>query len=238
MELIFSDKFKSAMVKTVQGYHMVNDMPIKEATWESVLHCALSGVGCEHEWKNGGHQSGWDIKVGTIGISCKSCKKEKDNLKISSYRMTTCSTIQEFITEIDETRANFEYYSVLARTETTDDITYSAYMIPSNVIKAKNHEWQEHRKKDKVTRWTSNIVDGVKMSISTSMSNQLWIDVREACIKEYCVLYNVKVSKRKHMDYITLFDKLSCVPDPSLDSPTPLPEDSGTSPNRDSQTLT
>ena len=109
--------FEEYVRKTVLGYHLINDAPIKEAVWETILCCALDKSKCTYEYKPGSHCSGQDIIVKTdadaFGISCKSCKETRTSLVLSSYRLTTCKTIDDFVKQIDVVRANFKYYAII-----------------------------------------------------------------------------------------------------------------------------
>jgi hypothetical protein len=208
------DIFKSSLINTIKGYHIVNSIPIKEAVWESILVSALSSASIPYSWKCGGHQSGTDIIVkDKINISCKTCKESSgnDTLLISSYRMSACKTIADFVNEIDYTRANFEFYFVLSRTETPKDYTYSCFCIPSKLVKAGEKEWKtkKGKKNDNVASWETDVVDGVKMKIIKSMSNQLWIHFDKNILKDYIVIDSLKVSSNKDLDYATLFEKMS-----------------------------
>jgi hypothetical protein len=194
--------FKQVLEKTIKGYHVVNECPIKEATWEAILCQVLTKLGNIYSYKNGSHQSGSDISFeGKYGLSCKSCKETKDKLVLSSYRMTCCKTIEEFIEEIDVKRANFEYYGILSRIEDTKKnmITYNCYIIPSNKIKASNNDWTTKNRKNttEITEWKTDEKDGVSFSIKKAMSNQLWITVDKKVFQEHCVCSNIQVNNKK-----------------------------------------
>lgn len=149
-----------------------------------------------------------------VGLSCKSCKETRTHLNVSSYRMTTCNTTQDFIQCIDTERANFAYYSVIARLETDKTITYSVYFIPATLVKASDLQWTEkYSKKHVVTGWITAELNGVQMSVTKSMSNQLWIKLQKEKFKGYRLIDNLVVKKEKQIDYASLFDKLSLADD-------------------------
>jgi hypothetical protein len=206
--------FVKNLVKTVRGYHLVNGAPIKEAVWEGILASSLSVSGIEYDWNNGGHQSGRDISVvdgvRRVGVSCKSCKDKPSGkqLTLSSYRMTKCRDAEEFVKCIDFERANFDFYGILSRCETEDLVRYAVHFVPSELVKASKLEWIEKTDKEgkSIVGWESQEVDGVKMSVVRSMSNQLWIKLRKEAFKEYCVLDGLEVRKDVSMNYAMLYD--------------------------------
>jgi hypothetical protein len=208
--------FLKNLVKTVRGYHLVNQAPIKEAVWEGILASSLSVSCIEHTWNNGGHQSGKDISVidgvRRVGVSCKSCKDKPagKQLTLSSYRMTKCRDAEEFIQCIDFERANFDFYGVLSRYETEDLLKYAVHFIPSELVKASKLEWTEKFDKEgkSIVGWESQEADGVQMNIVRSMSNQLWIKLRKEAFKEHCVFDGLEVKKGKTLDYVMLYDML------------------------------
>ena len=222
MEEILTDttEFQKVLEKTIKGYHVVNECPIKEATWEAILCQVLTKLGKKYTYKSGSHQPGKDIAFeGKNGLSCKSCKETKDKLVLSSYRMTGCKTVEECIEEIDIKRANFEYYVVLSRIENSKQnmITYNCYVIPSSKIKASNNNWTTKTDKNtsELSGWESDEKDGVSFSIRKSMSNQLWINVDKKAFHEHCVCSNIQVNNKNEIDYCSLFEMLSVKEEPS-----------------------
>lgn len=212
--LLKNHVFLKNLTKTVRGYHLVNNAPIKEAVWEGILSSSLSVTGIDHTWNRGGHQSGRDISVvdgaRRIGVSCKSCKDRKGakQLCLSSYRMTKCRGVDEFIRCIDIERANFDFYGVLSRSENEEMVNYAVHFIPAELVKASKLEWTEKLDRDgeRIVGWESNERDGVQMSVVQSMSNQLWIKLRKDMFAEHCVLNELEVKKGHLMDYVMLYD--------------------------------
>jgi hypothetical protein len=206
-----SMQFQTALTKTIHGFHLINDMPIKESVWEKVLSTALSHANIEHTWKVGGHQSGKDITISKHAISCKSCRETENHFKVSSYRMTKCNTIDAFIDEIDFKRANFDYYAIISRIETDSQYIYTVYAIPADLVKAKNMDWRENnnKKTNIVSSWETDFKNGIKMGIYKSMSNQLWITLCKEEFKQYIILDNVIVSRKNIINFATLYEKLN-----------------------------
>lgn len=207
--------FLKHMIKTIRGYHLVNSSPIKEAVWENVLASSLASSGIEHVWYNGGHQSGKDITiidgVKRVGVSCKSCKDNKKHLHLSSYRMTKYHNVEDFVSCIDVERSNFEYYGILSRKENDANINYAVYFIPSKMIKASNLKWSERLNKEgtKVVSWVTDEVNGVQMSVTKSMSNQLWIKLNKEIFQDHCVVDALTIDKACLTNYALLYDMLS-----------------------------
>jgi hypothetical protein len=191
----FADYFN----KSIRAYHYVLDDPIKEARWESINAEILKASGCTvTAQSNGSHKSGADLVSENGTYSNKTACYDgasKKSFKVSSYRLTSvCSNrdpgnINEIITEIND-RKNFSYYSILVREETEENIQYDWYIIPADVavLNPGCYEWcHVNDKKGKVTGWKSNDIQGCSMSISFSMSSQLWITVRTEAVKQYLV---------------------------------------------------
>ena len=183
--------YATAFSPTVQGFHLVNESPIKESIWENLNAEIFSAAGCAVTSKSdGGHKSGADIVCAIGGISNKSSSYEKDctQFKISSYRLTSvCSESNpadpaSIIAEINR-RKNYDYYSIIVRSETPASYIYDWYLIPSScpALNPETYTWvpttgAKGKKKDCTIGWKTNVVDGSWMSISFSMSSQLWMN--------------------------------------------------------------
>jgi hypothetical protein len=210
---------KKYITKTILGYHLINDTPIKEAVWETILCCALNKANYNYDYKQGSHCSGRDIVVKLndvdIGISCKSCKETRTSLVLSSYRLTTCKKVEDFVNEIDIKRANFDYYSIISRYDGDETTIYSIYLIPAEIIKSVDKEWIVKYKKNTkgndnvISQWETIQKNGLQLSVKASMSNQLWITLNKQNFKKYCLCDNIVVKNKKVIDYCVLFDKLS-----------------------------
>jgi hypothetical protein len=219
---IKSHSFEKTFQKTVRGYHLLNKAPIKEIVWENLFARISQIEGAETEHKAGNHLPGSDVKIQDIdtdnmtSFSCKSCKIERNYMKVSSYRMTKCNTIDDFIDEIDVKRANYNFYSLLARKENKKNneivsIDYYLYIIPAKLIKASTLQWriQTNKHTQKITSWVTERKNGVSMSIQKSMSNQLWIELSLDFFAPYLVhSQSVQVDSQK-MDYHSLFEAFS-----------------------------
>lgn len=208
-------------MKCIKGYHLVNDDPIKEAPWENINTIVLNASGCPVLSKsNGSHQSGGDISCSLGLFSNKSTQYEKGNqmFKISSYRLTTvCSDkdpgeISAIVGEINK-RKNFNYYSIIVRDQVNDKIRYDWYLIPSDysVFDPATYEWVPKigkigKNKGEIVGWETNTVAGSSMSISFSMSSQLWLDIAVTDQMKSFIVGSCEVTIGKKYNYIELYE--------------------------------
>ena len=215
----FEQYFKLA----VEGYHLINDEPIKEAPWEDINAQVLSAAGCRINSKSSGsHKSGADIACSIGNLSNKSTQYEPNNksFKISSYRLTSvCSdkepgTIESIIDEINS-RKNFTHYSIIVRRDSDKEITYDWYNIPADypALDPSTYSWSQKvgkigRNKGSVTGWETDVIDGSSMSITFSMSSQLWINVAVTEELKKNIVASVTVSKGRNLNYIQLREML------------------------------
>ena len=213
--------FKLYFTRCIRGYHLINLDPIKEAVWESINSQVLThSGGTVYEKSSGSHSPGSDISSSIGNFSNKSVKYESPehcHFNISSYRLTTvCSAdnpgdITEIIKEINN-RKNFQYYSIIARYESPDKIYYDWVVLPAEhpALDPASYTWEpmigkRGKKKDIQVGWNTNVVNGSSMSISFSMSSQLWISVAVTDeMKEQYVLATTEVKKKIMMDYVAL----------------------------------
>ena len=213
--------FKVYFARCIRGYHLINLDPIKEAVWESINSQVLThSGGTVYEKSSGSHSPGSDISSSIGNFSNKSVKYEsskRDHFNISSYRLTTvCSAdnpgnITEIIAEINK-RKNFQYYSIIARDESPDKIYYDWFVLPAEhpALDPSSYTWEpmigkRGKKKDIQVGWNTNVVNGSSMSISFSMSSQLWISVSITDeMKEQYILATTQVKKQIMMDYVAL----------------------------------
>jgi len=216
----FSNYFK----KCVRGYHLINMDPIKESVWESINSLVLThSGGIVYEKSSGSHSPGSDISSSVGNFSNKSVKYESsshDCFNISSYRLTTvCSAaspgnIEEIVAEINS-RKNFQYYSIIAREETGDKIHYDWIVLPADhpAVNPSLYTWspmmgKRGKNKDAQVGWRTNVINGSSMSISFSMSSQLWMSVNVTEeMKATYIVASSQVEKKTMMDYVSLSDQ-------------------------------
>jgi hypothetical protein len=217
--MALSDNF----TKCVTGYHYINDDPIKETPWENINSDVLSesGFGVNSQ-SNGSHKPGADLSCSLGAFSNKSTQYEPDNksFKISSYRLTgVCSdktpgSITEIIAEI-ERRKNFDFYSIIARHEKATEITYDWWLIPSDYpqFNPSAYTWtpkvgKQGKNKGSITGWETNSLDGSRMSITFSMSSQLWMDIVITDEMKQFVIASRTANKGRKLNYIQLYNRL------------------------------
>ena len=207
--------------KCVKGYHLINDDPIKEARWEDINAIILNASGCAvNSQSDGSHRSGADLNCSLGSFSNKSTQLKKGDkaFTLSSYRLTTvCSVkdagnIESIITEINK-RKNFDYYSIIARIDTKDKIQYDWFLIPSDYpsLNPASYNWypqigKNGKNKDAVIGWKTNTLDGSYMSITFSMSSQLWIHINITEDMKKHIVGSCIVNRKRMYNYIELYD--------------------------------
>ena len=89
---------------------------------------------------------------------------------------------------------------------------YEWFLIPSDfpALDPAAYNWQPQlgtkgKKKGQQNGWETNEVNGSKMSITFSMSSQLWIKVNANAVKEF-LISSCLVDIGRKMTYIDLFD--------------------------------
>lgn len=212
--------------KCVKGYHLINTSPINETTWEDINSLVFNESNITvHSQSNGSHSSGMDINSSIGKLSNKSAKYEdinKSNIKVSSYRLTTVCSVEnngtqsEIIDEINK-RKNFDYYSLLVRLEKADSIEYDWYLIPADYIlfNPASYTWtptlgKRGKKKSNIIGWNTNKINDSYMTISYSMSSQLWIHIQLnndiiVNVKKY-IVGNCICSNKNVYNYMKLYD--------------------------------
>ncbi len=208
--------------KCVKGYHLINDDPIKETPWEDINAIVLDASDCAvHSQSNGSHKSGGDLSCALGGFSNKSTQYETGNnsFKISSYRLTTvCSDktpgkIEDILAEINQ-RKNFTFYSILAREVTEKQILYEWYLIPSDFpeLSPASYKWRPKlgktgKNKGDIVGWETDVLNGSSMSITFSMSSQLWVDIKITEEMKQFIVGSCNVNRGRKYNYIQLYDK-------------------------------
>lgn len=212
--------------KCVKGYHLINSSAINETMWEDINALVFMSSGIEvYSKSDGSHSPGMDINCSLGRISNKSAKysNNKKSIDISSYRLTTvcsekkCGNPIEIIEEINK-RKNFEYYSFIVRDEknNSENINYDWLLIPSNylVLNPCSYTWESTigkrgKNKDTQVGWHTNEIDGCKMSITFSMSSQLWIHIEMTEEIKKFIIASVEVSNKPIYNYIDILEKLT-----------------------------
>lgn len=210
--------------KCVKGYHIINEDPIKETPWEDINAIILNASGYMVDSQSkGSHKSGSDLSCSIGNFSNKSTQYDNHHksFKISSYRLTTvCSDkmtgdINNILREINS-RKNFNYYSIIVRDDDiiNNQLLYDWYLIPCDfpILNPMCYKWNPKlgkigKNKGAITGWESDIVNGSSMSISFSMSSQLWINVNITDDLKKFIIGSCKVNKCRKYNYIQLYEK-------------------------------
>jgi len=216
----FTDNF----IKCVTGYHFINSEPINETIWESINSQVLELSGCQvQKTSSGSHSSGRDIICALGGLSNKSAKYSKkcSEFSISSYRLTTvcsdkeCGTVDSIIKEINS-RKNYEYYSFIVRDELEKEIMYDWYLIPSDhpILSPECYTWepmfgQRGKKIGEQIGWKTNELNGSKMTITFSMSSQLWLTINVTEELKNFIVASCTVSKKTKLNYLEIYEMFS-----------------------------
>lgn len=214
--------------KCVSGYHLINTSPINETVWEDLNALIFAKIGIDiYSKSDGSHSSGMDIHSSLGRISNKSAKysNNKKSIDISSYRLTTvcsekkCGIPEEIIEEINK-RKNFDYYSFIVRDESDDNqsISYDWLLIPSNylILDPSSYIWEptigkRGKNKDTQIGWNTNKITGCKMSITFSMSSQLWIHIEMTEEIKKFIIASAIIENKPKINYIELQDKLNII---------------------------
>ncbi len=96
-----SKRLQENFTRTLKGYHMVNNAPIKESVWEEVNCNIVKSLFSISDEAKGNHTSGKDNRFDNINISNKSSKVEGTNISISSYRLTTVCNDKDIGTSVN-----------------------------------------------------------------------------------------------------------------------------------------
>lgn len=221
---INKELFAENFMKCVKGYHFINTEPINETVWEAINGQVLELSGCSvKNSSRGSHLPGKDITCGFGGLSNKSAKysKKGSEFAISSYRLTTvcsdkdCGEVETIVQEI-KSRKNYDYYSFIVRDESDESVYYDWYLIPGDypVLSPESYTWepmygQRGKKTGEQVGWKTNEINGSKMSITFSMSSQLWISVAVTDELKTFIVESCSVSRKTKLNYLQVYDMFS-----------------------------
>jgi len=206
--------------KCVKGYHLINVDPIKESPWEDINVIVMKASGCVVKSQaSGSHKSGADISCSLGDFSNKSSQYAAGSFDISSYRLSSvCSDkspgkIEDIIAEINR-RKNFNYYSIIVREEQDGQFQYEWYLIPSDLpeLNPESYTWRPSvgktgKHKNEVTGWETDERNGSSMSITFSMSSQLWIHLHVTEEMKQYIVGSCRVEIGRKYNYIELFER-------------------------------
>jgi hypothetical protein len=155
---------------------------------ELIAHKVEEKCGRSSLLESGSHKPGRDQEVYGESVSSKSSKLEDNNFKISSYRLTTCENIEDFIYEIKKRDESFTKYLVCLTEVLENKHIVRWGFIDKSKTDISNVDWNYvYGKSGRKSKLQSS--DG-KFNIHFSMSNQLWInltidDFDTICTYEY-----------------------------------------------------
>jgi hypothetical protein len=181
------NEFNEKLKKHIEFRLDQSKIKITDLVLEELISFAMEDSKHDHLYESGSHKKGGDISTDDESYSIKSSKIKNDILNISSFRLTRYGNdLDAMIYFIDNDGKNFDKYFVLARNETTEQIKYSFYTIPSNIFSATEMKWIDTKNKNnKITGWNTIENDDVKLKIVKSMSNQLWIEINTEFVKDH-----------------------------------------------------
>ena len=211
---------KKIFCEEISGWHYLTEQPINEKNWEIVNSNIYKKLGTkEMTTADGSHKPGMDIACDYGTFSNKTCKLQSKKYSISSYRLTTVCSDKNIgnrfnICQEISSRLNFEKYSILGRNESGDYITYKWFLVPSkdDIFNPFTYEWsfkigQKGKKKGDVVGWETNKQKGCKMTITFSMSSQLWLDIDEKYLEPFlCAEIKINVKKRPDISYSDIYN--------------------------------
>jgi hypothetical protein len=117
-------------------------------------------------------------------VSSKSSKLNGSKFKISSYRLTTCETIEEFKNEITKRDESFTRYLVCLTQELKNKHIVKWGFISKDKADTSTIEWEFTYNKE--GKKTGLISKDRRFKISRKMSNQLWINFNLTDLDVFC----------------------------------------------------
>lgn len=192
--------------KSVIGYHMVHNAPIKESVWEEVNCKFAKKLFSISDEAKGNHASGKDNRFDNTNVSNKSTKATGKYISISSYRLTTVCKEKDIIEEIRKRDNSFDCYSLLVRTQENSFIKYMWYIIPKDyypfrIDKLNPKIGKQGKKKGEIVGWECKYA-----SITFSLSFQLWYKFRIDEIKKYMVCHTEVDNSKPKINYSQIYD--------------------------------
>ena len=107
-------EFSTILIEETDTFYKWSEgrVRIKGEVLELIAHKVEEKCGRSSLLEYGSHKPGRDQEVYGESVSSKSSKLEDNNFKISSYRLTTCETTEDFIYEIKKRDESFTKYLV------------------------------------------------------------------------------------------------------------------------------
>lgn len=195
-------KVGKAFREEIQGYHLMNEEPLKEARWEEINRNIVAKYVSVTGGAYGSHKSGIDNTFSGQGISNKTTKLQGKTLQLSSYSLGKVSCeispgdIKNVINEIQDRDKSFKYYSILIRDEHELKIEYMWYLIPRDyyLFDVAKFNWSPMMGRTKRTKGRQLGWHSLRARIIFSMGSQLWFHFEKNEIQKY-LLHNVVVKR-------------------------------------------
>ncbi|GIW68164.1 MAG: hypothetical protein KatS3mg099_112 [Candidatus Parcubacteria bacterium] len=158
-------------------------VPIKSDSWEEIIWATFAFLEGEHKvhWDPQSHEQSVDIVVElekrVIKISAKSgVIKRGAFLTISSYRLTTFSSLRDKLAFIRHQHMSFDYYLICAREDKREVVRYSLFQVAAERL-APSWLLQPAHWKKASSGYVLKDGFGFKAKIVFKMSNQLWYTI-------------------------------------------------------------
>jgi hypothetical protein len=183
-------EFSTILIEETDTFYKWSEgiIRISDKILELIAHKVEVRCGRSSLWESGSHKPGRDQEIFGKSVSSKSSKLEDGNFKISSYRLTTCESIDDFIYEIKKRDESFTKYLVCLTEVLENKHIVRWGFIDKSKTDISNVDWNYvYGKSGRKSKLQSS--DG-KFNIHFSMSNQLWInltidDFDTICTYEY-----------------------------------------------------
>ncbi len=183
--------FGNALLEETHIFYQFSEgfIRISDKNLELIIHKSERKCGRNSLWESGSHSSGRDQEVDGVSVSSKSGKLNGDNFQISSYRLTKCKIIEDFVTEIKKRDESFTKYLVCLTEEINNKHIVRWGFIEKDKADIANTEWEFNYNKKEGSSNGLLSLDG-KFKIVFSMSKQLWLsftlsDFDIICTYEY-----------------------------------------------------
>jgi hypothetical protein len=174
----------SALLKQLLTFKTsITTIPIKDVNWEELIWATLAYMYGDDKvgWDPQSHTKSVDIVAEINGelvkISAKGGEIKNGFLDISSYRLTTYSTLSDMIEFISDQHSSFDYYLICTRQDITTNL---ANFVKYSVLKVRadrlSPSWFLNTNNWKETKSGYSLKDSFPFSakIVFKMSSQLW----------------------------------------------------------------
>lgn len=186
-------EFANALLEETDIFYQWSNgrMRIGDKVLELIIDKAENRCGRDSLWESGSHRPGKDQEVNGESVSSKSSKLVRNKFGISSYRLTTCETVEDFINEIKKRDESFSKYLVCLTEEFKNKHVVRWGFVDKLKTDISGLEWKY--KYGKSGRKSALVTLNGKYQIKFSMSNQLWINLTFDDFETICTYeYNLK----------------------------------------------